>query len=78
MSSGPTDTPIVGDPFARLELNLIDDFIRARGHDPAALRARRDHEARTILAEASTYAATKLGEVESRAHYVHDIHDNHL
>jgi hypothetical protein len=74
MASRPTDTPNVGDPFARLEHNLITDYLRALGHDPDALRARGDSEARTLLARASTYAATRLTEVESRAHYVHDMH----
>ena len=69
-----TDTPSVGDPFARLELGLIDEFLRLRGHDPADLRARTDPEARRLLTEASTYAATRLTEVESRAHYVHEMH----
>ena len=75
MASGPTDTPSVGDPFARLELSLIDEYLKARGHDPAALRARSDAEALELLAEASTYAAARLTEVESRAHYVHDLHN---
>jgi regulator of protease activity HflC (stomatin/prohibitin superfamily) len=74
MASFPTDTPSVGDPFARLEAGLIDDYQRSRGYDPAALRARGDTEARRLLADASTYAAARLTEVESRAHYVHDIH----
>ena len=74
MASVPTDTPSVGDPFARLEQGLISDYLRALGHDPEALRARADDEARRLLAEASTYAGARLTEVESRAHYVHDIH----
>jgi len=74
MASFPTDTPSVGDPFARLEAGLINDYLRALGHDPQALRARTDIEARRLLTQASTYAATRLTEVESRAHYVHDIH----
>jgi hypothetical protein len=74
MASFPTDTPSVGDPFARLETGLINDYLRSLGHDPEALRARSDTEARHLLTQASTYAATRLSEVESRAHYVHDIH----
>ena len=74
MASVPTDTPSVGDPFARLEQGLIADYLRALGHDPDALRARDDGEARRLLTQASTYAAARLTEVESRAHYVQDIH----
>ena len=74
MASAPTDTPNVGDPFARLEQGLINDYLRALGHDPDTLRARSDSEARTLLTQASTYAATRLTEVESRAHYIHELH----
>jgi hypothetical protein len=74
MASFPTDTPSVGDPFARLEAGLINDYLVALGHDPQALRARTDTEARHLLTQASTYAATRLTEVESRAHYLHDMH----
>jgi hypothetical protein len=74
MASVPPDAPRLGDPFARLELGLIDDYLRSRGHDPGALRARTDAEAHRLLAEASTYAAARLSEVESRAHYIHDLH----
>jgi hypothetical protein len=78
MASFPTDTPSVGDPFARLESGLINDYLKSLGHDPEALRARTDAEARRLLAQASTYAAARLTEVESRAHYVHDIHSGRL
>ena len=77
MASIPTDTPSVGDPFARLENSLINDYLRALGHDPDVLRARGDGEARHLLAQAAVYAATRLTEVESRAHYVHEIHAGH-
>ncbi len=74
MVSVPPDSPPLEDPFAKLERSLIDDYLRVRGHDTAALRARDDSEAHRLLAEASTYAAVKLTEVESRSHYVHDMH----
>ena len=33
-----------------------------------------DAQRHAMLTSASTYAATKLAEVEARAHYIHDIH----
>ena len=60
--------------LAELERTLISDYLRGRGHDLEALRDRDDAEAHLLLAEASTYAATRLTEVESRAHYLHDLH----
>ena len=59
---------------AKLESALIREFLEARGHDPVALHSRSDPQARELLTQASTYAASKLTEVEARAHYVHDIH----
>ena len=73
-----SDTPRLEEPQAQLERALIDDFLRLRGHDPDLLRARGDAEAKVLLTEAATYAATKLTEVESRAHYVHEIHGGPL
>ena len=62
------------DPEGQLEQALIDEFLRARGLDSDAVRALSDEDAKRILTEASVYAATKLAEVDARAHYVHDIH----
>ena len=77
MARAPIDVPRIEVPLAQLERALIDEYIRARGQDPNALRAREDAAARALLVEASTYAAARLTEVESRAHYVHDIHAGH-
>ena len=69
-----SDTPHLEDLHAELERTLINEYLRARGFDPAALRDRHDTEAHLVLVEAATYAAARLTEVESRAKYVHDIH----
>jgi regulator of protease activity HflC (stomatin/prohibitin superfamily) len=74
MASPPPDVPQRFDPFASLETGFMSEYLRARGHDPEALRARGDAEARRLLVEASTYAAARLTEVECRAHYVQDMH----
>jgi hypothetical protein len=70
----PPDTTPLEEPQARLELAFIDEFLRSLGYDPADVRHRTDATARQLLTQASTYAATKLTEVECRARYVHDIH----
>ncbi|MCC7243289.1 MAG: hypothetical protein IT180_15280 [Acidobacteria bacterium] len=62
--------PPLEEPQAELERRLITEFLTAAGHDPAALRARTDPEARDLLARASAYAAGRLTEMESRSHYV--------
>jgi hypothetical protein len=70
----PPDTPPLEEPLAELERRLIDDYLRAAGHDPIALRASHDEASRKLLIQASIHAAMKLTEVESRAHYVRDLH----
>jgi hypothetical protein len=62
------------DQMAHLEQALIEDFIRMRGHDPARLDELPVAERDALLRQATTHAAVKLAEVESRAHYVHEIH----
>jgi hypothetical protein len=70
----PSDAPRLQDLHADLERTLINEYLRTLGHDPERLRDRDDAEAHRLLAQASTYAAGRLTEVEARAHYVHDIH----
>ena len=69
------DVPPLEEPLAELERRLIDEYLRQAGHDPAALRARHDDEARKLLTAASVHAAAKLAEIESRSHYVRELHD---
>ena len=62
------------DPTEQLEEALIDEFLRAHGHDRHSVQALPEDQARHLLTEASVYASSKLSEVESRAHYVHELH----
>ena len=72
MSEMP-NVPPLEEPLAELERRLIDEFLRSAGHDPDALRARHDEESRKLLVQASIYAANRLTEVETRAHYVRSL-----
>ena len=65
------------DQTAHLEQAFIDEFIRLRGYDPARLRDLAVIERDDLLKHAVAYAAEKLAEVESRAHYVHELHGDH-
>jgi hypothetical protein len=62
------------DPHAQIERALIEEFLKARGHTLAELRGRDDPEAHALLKQASAHAASKLAEVESRAHLLREIH----
>jgi hypothetical protein len=69
------DLAPIEEPLAELERQLIDEYLRTRGHDPDELRAKHDDAARKLLIEASVYAGTKLTEIESRSRFVQDLHD---
>ncbi len=73
MANDPDIRPIQ-DQMARLEQAFIEEFIRKGGHDPAHLEMLPQAERDSLLKRAATYAAARLAEVESRAHYVHEIH----
>jgi hypothetical protein len=73
MTNDPDIRPIQ-DQMARLEQALIEEFIRRGGHDPAHLELLPQAERDELLKHATSYAASRLAEVESRAHYVHEIH----
>jgi hypothetical protein len=67
------DVPLE-EPQAALERAFIDEYLRSRGY---TLRTAHDlpaEQLKTLMREASIYAAAKLAEVEARATYVHDIH----
>ena len=64
---------IAEDPHANLEQALIEEFLAKRGHTFASLNALPDKGSR-LLEEASIFASGRMTEVESRAHYVDDMH----
>jgi len=74
--SADSDLPARSDQTARLEQALIAEFLERRGLTVAALGALPEADALAILKEASAYASARLAEVESRAHYIHDLHHN--
>jgi hypothetical protein len=62
------------EPQAALERAFIDEYLRAHGHDLRTLYKLPADQVQAILREAALHAATRLAELESRAHYVHEIH----
>ena len=74
MTAKEPDVRAMTDPEGQLENALIEEFLLARGLDSSALHALPEDEAKRVLTEASVYAATRLAEVEARAHFVHAIH----
>jgi hypothetical protein len=75
MSSDRSDPPAMRTPLDQLERTLIEEYLRGRGYDPLKLSDLPESERRLLLKEASVYASSKLSEVESRSHYVQEIHE---
>ena len=68
----------IEDPQARLERALIEEFLTAQGCELATVDLRSPGDRRTLLVEASLYAAVRLAEIDARAAYVHEIHGGAL
>jgi hypothetical protein len=74
MSEG-LPVPPLEESHAQLERWFIDEFLRGAGASSAdELRARDDAQARRLLTAASTYAASRLAEMEARSHYIRRLH----
>ena len=62
------------DQTAALETALIAEFLERRGHTLHTVSLLPDAERHALMREASFHASMRLSEVESRAHYVDDLH----
>jgi hypothetical protein len=66
--------PETEDIHALLEKTLIETYLKGKGHTLDDLQDMPEEEARQLRKEASTYASSKLAEVELRAHLVQELH----
>jgi hypothetical protein len=74
MTRNQTETNPIQPTLGELERTLISEYLRGRGHDRKTIEALPEPERHALLTEASTYASARLTEIESRSHFVHDIH----
>ncbi len=56
-----------GESRSLLEKELINEFLKRKGHDRASLNKLPQAEARRLMTEASIYASGKLTEIETKA-----------
>ena len=68
------DVPPVDDFEAKLELLLIEQYLREHGHDLKELPTLERAERERLMRDASAYAAGRLAEIDARCHYVEDLH----
>ena len=62
------------DREAKLEVALMEEFLRSRQHSFEDLRFLPEAERRLLYAGAAAYATRRLAEIDARAHYVSDLH----
>lgn len=63
-----------GDPLAEVERAYISEFLQRQGQTLASVHTLPEDKANALLKAASVYASGRLTEVESRSHYVDDVH----
>jgi hypothetical protein len=70
-----TDASGLGEgPLAALERMIIEAYLAGKNIKIEDLKTMPPEEAQDIMKEASTYASTKLAEVESKAQFKREIH----
>ena len=74
MTWNDTASDALQPPLGSLEQKLIAEFLRSRGYDPQTIDSVPESERHAVLAEASIYASSRLTEIESRSHFVHELH----
>ena len=63
------------DIHAFLEKTLIEAYLKGKGYTQEDLKTLPEEQAKQLMKEASTYASSKLAEVEVRARLMQELHD---
>ena len=66
----------VEDPNALLEKALIEEYLKERGYSHEDLKKLPADVVEKLMKEASQYASLKMEEVQARAHFVKELHDD--
>jgi hypothetical protein len=77
MTTKQTEQPEpMEDRNALLENAFIKEYLHEKGYSLEDLKKLPAELAEKLMKEALKYASLKLAEVEARAHFVEEIHDN--
>ena len=66
----------VEDPNSLLEKALIEEYLKEKGYSHEGLKKLPADLVEKLMKEASQYASLKMEEVEARAHFVKELHDD--
>lgn len=69
-------TEPVEDRNALLEKALIEEYLHEKGYSLEDIKKLPAEAVKKLMKEASQYASLKLEEVEARAHFIKELHDN--
>jgi hypothetical protein len=58
-----------------LEMTLIETYLKGKGYTLEDLKTIPPEEATRLRVEASTYASTKLAEIEHKAHFIKELYE---
>jgi len=70
------NTEPIEDRSALLENALIEEYLKEKGYSHEDLKKLPADLVEKLMKEASQYASLKMEEVEARAHFVKELHDD--
>ena len=66
----------IQDRSALLENSLIEEYLKEKGYSHEDLKKLPAELVEKLMKEASQYASLKMEEVQARAHFVKELHDD--
>ena len=76
MNAQRPDPSVIEDPNALLERALIEEYLNEQGYSLEKLKDLPKNVAKKLMIEATRFASLKLEEIEDRARFIGEIHDD--
>lgn len=70
------DNEPLEDRNALVEKKLIEEYLREKGYTLETLKKLPEEQVEQLMKEASQYASLKMEEVQARAHFVNELHED--
>ena len=77
MNAKPSEqAELMEDPNALLENALIKEYLKEKGYSHEDLKKLPADVVEKLMKEATQYASLKMEEVQARAHFINDLHED--
>ena len=77
MNAKPSEqAELMEDPHALLENALIKEYLKEKGYSHEDLKKLPADLVEKLMKEATQYASLKMEEVQARAHFINDLHED--